>query len=92
MLIACGKSGLQNAEKPPNNPQPLEDDVDEEMIERAAKAILSQVPLGYGMHAEEARVYARVAIEVALESAVALELTPATKATMERSLRCARRI
>ena len=35
----------------------------ETMIERAAKAILAEVPFGYGMSEPEAEMYARAALE-----------------------------
>jgi hypothetical protein len=38
-----------------------------EVVERVARAILAKVPPGYGMNAEEAREYARAALEALRE-------------------------
>lgn len=43
-----------------------------EMIERAAKAILAKVPVGYGMTKPEAEMYARAVFESALEPTEAI--------------------
>lgn len=42
------------------------------MIERVARAILAKVPIGYGMRKDEAREYARAAIEAMREPTLAM--------------------
>ena len=47
---------------------------EQSMIERVARAILAKVPQGYGMYEQEAREYAKAAIEAMREPSHAMKL------------------